>query len=66
MSSPYRNPERRVAAARLLPITLATLLAVSTNNALAQQDTVLNAHRGPNAATVTGLLPNGGAVGAPQ
>jgi cytochrome c oxidase cbb3-type subunit III len=66
MSSPYRNPERRVAATRLLPITLATLLTVSANDALAQQDTVPNADRGPNTVAVTGLFPNGGTPPPPD
>jgi cytochrome c oxidase cbb3-type subunit 3 len=64
MSSPYQNPERRAAATWLLPITLATLLAVSANDALAQQDTAPDADRGPNAVSVTGLFPNGGAPSA--
>ena len=66
MSSPYRNPERRVAATRLLPITLATMLAVSANDALAQQDTVPDADRGPNVVSVTGLFPNGGSPSPPD
>jgi cytochrome c oxidase cbb3-type subunit 3 len=66
MSSPYRNPERREAATRLLPITLATLLAVSANDALAQQAAAPDADSGPNVVAVTGLLPNGGAPPRPD
>jgi cytochrome c oxidase cbb3-type subunit 3 len=66
MSSPYRNPERRAAAQQLLLISLATLLAVSANDALAQRDTVPDADRGPNAVSVTGLFPNGGAPPPPD
>jgi cytochrome c oxidase cbb3-type subunit III len=66
MSSPYRNPERRVAATRLLPLTLATLLAVSASDALAQQATVPDADSGPNVVAVTGLFPNGGAPPPPD
>jgi cytochrome c oxidase cbb3-type subunit 3 len=66
MSSPYRNPERRVAATRLLPIPLAMLLAFSAHDALAQQDAVPNADRGPNSVSVTGLFPNGGAPPPPD
>jgi cytochrome c oxidase cbb3-type subunit 3 len=66
MSSPYRNLERRVAATRLLPITLAVWLAVSANDALAQQDTVPDADRGPSAISVTGLFPNGGSRPPPD
>lgn len=61
MSSPYRNPERRVAATQLLLITLATLLAALANDALAQQGPVPNTDSGPNVVAVTGLFPNGGA-----
>jgi cytochrome c oxidase cbb3-type subunit 3 len=66
MSSPYRNPERRAAATPFLPITLATLLAVSANDALAQQSTVPNADRGPNVVSVTSLFPNGGSPPPPD
>jgi cytochrome c oxidase cbb3-type subunit III len=66
MSSPYRNPERRVTTTRLLPITLAMLLAVSANDALAQQDTIPDADRGPNVVSVSGLFPNGGAPPPPD
>jgi cytochrome c oxidase cbb3-type subunit III len=66
MSLPYRNPERRAAVARLLPITLAMLLAVSANDALAQPDTVPDADRGPNVVSVTGLFPNGGSPPPPD
>ena len=66
MSSLYRNPERRVATTRLLPITLAMLLAVSANDALAQRATVPDADRGPNVVSVTGLFPNGGAPPRPD
>jgi cytochrome c oxidase cbb3-type subunit 3 len=60
MSSPCRDPERCVAAARLLPFALVTVLVVA-NNASAQQDTAPNAAHGPNEVSVTGLFPNGGA-----
>ena len=66
MSSPYRNPERRVAATWLRPVTLATLLAVAANQALAQRDAVPDADRGPNMVSVTGLFPNGGAPPPPD
>jgi cytochrome c oxidase cbb3-type subunit III len=66
MSLPYRNPERRVAAMRFLPITLATLLAVSANDALAQQNTIPDADSGPNVVAVTGLFPNGGSPPPPD
>jgi cytochrome c oxidase cbb3-type subunit 3 len=66
MSSPYINPERRAAATRFLPITLATLLTVSANDALAQQDTVPDADSGPKAVSVTGLFPNGGSPPPPD
>src|ERR1700722_19631480 len=39
MYSRCRNPERRAAIARLLPIAVAAVLVVATNNAGAQQDT---------------------------
>ena len=61
MSSPCRDPERCVAAARLLPIVLVTALVVAANNASAQQDTAPDAQHGPNEVSVTGLFPNGGA-----
>ena len=66
MSSPYRNPERRAAAMRFLPITLAAFLAFSANDALAQQDTVPDADNGPNVVAVTGLFPNGGSPPPPD
>jgi cytochrome c oxidase cbb3-type subunit III len=66
MSSPYRNPERRVAATRLLPITVAMLLAVSANDASAQQNAVPEADSGPNVVSVTGLFPNGGSPPPPD
>jgi cytochrome c oxidase cbb3-type subunit 3 len=66
MSSPYRNPDRRAAGTRLLPITLATLLAVSANDALAQQGTVPDADSGPNVVSVTGLFPNGSSPPPPD
>jgi cytochrome c oxidase cbb3-type subunit III len=61
MSSPCRDPERCVAAARLLPFALVTVLAVAANNASAQQDTAPQAQHGPNEIAVTSLFPNGGA-----
>lgn len=61
MSSPCRNPERWVAATRLLPFALVTVLAIATNNASAQQDAAPPAQHGPNEVFVTGLFPNGGA-----
>lgn len=61
MSSPCRNPERWVAAARLLPFALVTVLAVATNDASGQQDTAPPAQHGPSEVFVTGLFPNGGA-----
>jgi cytochrome c oxidase cbb3-type subunit 3 len=66
MSSPYRDPERRVTATQRLLITLATLLAASANGALAQQATVPNADRGPNVVSTTGLFPNGGSPPPPD
>jgi cytochrome c oxidase cbb3-type subunit 3 len=61
MSSPCRNPDRWVAATRLLPFALATVFAVAASNASAQQDTVPQAQHGPNEIAVSGLFPNGGA-----
>ena len=61
MSSLSPNPERCTAETKLLPIALLTLLALSTNNASAQQDTAPDAQHGPNEIAVTGLFPNGGA-----
>jgi cytochrome c oxidase cbb3-type subunit 3 len=55
-----------VTAMRLLPITLAMLLAVSANDASAQKDTVPDADSGPNGVSVTGLFPNGGAPSPPD
>jgi cytochrome c oxidase cbb3-type subunit III len=66
MSSPYRNRERRAAAMRFLSITIASLLAVSANDALAQQTTLPDADSGPNVVAVTGLFPNGGAPPMPD
>jgi cytochrome c oxidase cbb3-type subunit 3 len=60
MSSPCRDPERCVAAARLLPFALVMVLVVA-NSASAQQDTAPTAAHGPNEVSVTGLFPNGGA-----
>jgi cytochrome c oxidase cbb3-type subunit 3 len=60
MSSPCRDRER-CAATQLLPIAFVTLLALSANDALAQQSTAPAADRGPRAVSVTGLFPNGGA-----
>ena len=53
MYSRCRNPERRAAIARLLPIAFAAVLVVATNNAGAQQDTAPSAGRGPNEVSVT-------------
>jgi cytochrome c oxidase cbb3-type subunit III len=61
MSSPCRNPERWVAATRLLPFALVAMLGVVTNNASAQQGTPPDAQHGPNEIFVSGLFPNGGA-----
>jgi cytochrome c oxidase cbb3-type subunit III len=61
MSSLSPNPERRAAGTRLLPIALLTLLALSANNASAQQAAAPDAQHGPNEIAVTGLFPNGGA-----
>ena len=61
MSSPCRNPERWAAAMRLLLFAVATVLAVATTTASAQQDTVPQAQHGPNEIAVSGLFPNGGA-----
>ena len=66
MSLPYRNPERRAAMTRFLPIALATLLAVSANDALAQQNTVPDADSGPKSVSVTGLFPNRGTPPPPD
>jgi cytochrome c oxidase cbb3-type subunit 3 len=66
MCSPCRIPERRVAATRLLPITLAMFLAVSANDALAQQATAPDADSGPSVVAVTGLFPNGGSLPPPD
>jgi cytochrome c oxidase cbb3-type subunit III len=66
MSSPCRDPEPWAVIARLLPIALVTLLALSTNNAGAQQDTAPSAGRGPKEVFVTGLFPNGGAPPPPD
>src|ERR1700726_188813 len=61
MSSLSPNPERCSAATQLLPIAVLTLLALSANNASAQQDTAPAAQHGPNEVSVSGLFPNGGA-----
>ena len=61
MSSLSPNPERRTAATQLLPIAVLTLLALSANNASAQQDTPPEAQHGPAQVFITGLFPNGGA-----
>jgi cytochrome c oxidase cbb3-type subunit 3 len=60
MSSLSPNPERRTAATQLLPIAVLTLLALSANNASAQQDTPPEAQHGPAQVFITGLFPNGG------
>ena len=60
MSSLSPNPERRAAGTQLRPVALLTLLALSANNASAQQDTVPQAQHGPNQLFITGLFPNGG------
>ena len=60
MSSLSPNPERRTAGTQLRPIALLTLLALSANNARAQQDTAPEAQHGPNQVFITGLFPNGG------
>jgi cytochrome c oxidase cbb3-type subunit 3 len=61
MSSLSPNPERCTAAIQLLPIAVLALLALSANNASAQQDTAPAAQHGPNEVSVSGLFPNGGA-----
>lgn len=61
MSSPCRNPERRAVIARIQPIAVVVFLALSANEALAQQGAAPDAERGPKAVWVTGLFPNGGA-----
>ena len=66
MSSPCRNPEQRAATMRLAPIALVTWLALSASDALAQQGTAPDADRGPDAVSVTGLFPNGGAPSPPD
>lgn len=66
MSSRCRDPERSAAATQFLPIALVTLLALSTNNAGAQQETAPSAGRGPSEVFVTGLFPNGGAPPPPD
>src|SRR3984957_6140518 len=66
MSSPCRNPERRVATLRLSAIVLVTLLAVGTNDASAQNDAAPAADRGPNAVSVSGLFPGGAAPPPPD
>jgi cytochrome c oxidase cbb3-type subunit III len=65
MSSPCRDPERSAAKTQFLTI-LATLLALSTNDARAQQGAAPEADRGPQSVSVTGLFPNGGAPPAPD
>jgi len=66
MSSPCRNPEQRAATMRLAPIALVSWLALSASDALAQQSTAPDADRGPDAVSVTGLFPNGGAPSPPD
>jgi cytochrome c oxidase cbb3-type subunit 3 len=66
MSSPCRDPERCAAATQLLPIGLVTLLALFANDAVAQQGAAPDADRGPEAVSVTGLFPNGGAPPPPD
>src|SRR5271166_1959334 len=61
MSSPCRDPERSVAETHLLPIAVVTFLALSANDATAQQGAAPDADRGPESVSVTGLFPNGGA-----
>jgi cytochrome c oxidase cbb3-type subunit 3 len=61
MSSPYRNPERNAAETHLLPVAVLTFLALSVNDAMAQQRAAPDADRGPESVSVTGLFPNGGA-----
>ena len=66
MSSPCRAPERRAAATRLAPIALVAWLALSAHHAMAQQGKAPDADRGPDAVSVTGLFPNGGAPSPPD
>jgi cytochrome c oxidase cbb3-type subunit 3 len=61
MSSPCRDPEPNVAGPHLLPIAVVTFLALSANDATAQQGAAPDADRGPESVSVTGLFPNGGA-----
>jgi cytochrome c oxidase cbb3-type subunit 3 len=66
MFSHCRNPERWLAAMRLLPIALSAILAVAADDAWAQQGTAPDAANGPKAVAVTGLFPNGGAPPPPD
>jgi cytochrome c oxidase cbb3-type subunit 3 len=66
MSSPCRNPDRRMAAPRLPAIVFAMLLAVGSADALAQQNTAPTADSGPKSVSVSGLLPGGGAPPPPD
>jgi cytochrome c oxidase cbb3-type subunit III len=61
MSSLCRDPERNAAETHLLPIAVATFLALFANDAMAQQGAAPDADRGPESVSVTGLFPNGGA-----
>ena len=61
MSSPCRVPDQSAATMRLASIALVTWLALSASDAMAQQGTAPEADRGPDAVSVTGLFPNGGA-----
>jgi cytochrome c oxidase cbb3-type subunit 3 len=55
-----------MAALRLPAIILVTLVAVGVREASAQQDTAPDADRGPNAVSVSGLFPGGGAPPPPD
>jgi cytochrome c oxidase cbb3-type subunit 3 len=66
MCSPCRDPEHCAATIRLAPIAAATWLALCATDALAQQDAAPDADRGPDAVSVTGLFPNGGASSPPD
>jgi cytochrome c oxidase cbb3-type subunit III len=58
MSSLCRDPEQSAAKTRFLLIALVTLLALSANDARAQQSTVPEADSGPGSVAVTSLFPN--------
>jgi cytochrome c oxidase cbb3-type subunit 3 len=67
MSSPCRNPERRVDTLRLPAIVLVTWLAIGANEASAQHaPPAPDADRGPNAVSVSGLFPGGSAPPPPD